>query len=29
MSARLVKLGDDVGDRLADARDFHEPVFCD
>src|SRR3954453_773162 len=29
MSTRLVKLDDDVGDRLADARDFPEPVFGD
>ena len=29
MSARLVKLGDDVGYRLADAGDLREPVFGD
>ena len=29
MRARLVKLGDNVGDRLADAGDFLEPVFGD
>jgi hypothetical protein len=29
MSAALVKLGYDVSDRLADAGDFHKPVFGD
>jgi hypothetical protein len=24
-----VKLGDDVGDGVADAGDFAQPIFCD
>ena len=29
MKARLVKLDDNLGDRLADAGDFLEPFFSD
>ncbi|MGX1411895.1 hypothetical protein AB7M43_001987 [Bradyrhizobium elkanii] len=29
MAARLVKLGDDVGYRVADPRDLRKPVFVD
>jgi hypothetical protein len=29
MCSGLVKLGDDVRDGVADARDFTQPIFCD